>query len=564
MFFPRLRRHAKWMFVFLALVFGVGFVVFGVGAGGTGVGDIFRDRRRARRSPSPTRGRDRGATRRTSQAWRDLSTALADGGRDDEAIAALNTRRRAGAEGCGRAPRARRPPPHAGDRAAAGRAARPVRAAFRAPAQGFPVAHRARRAVGRQDPIANAVNAVRASASRRAPGRADSEATHAVDAYKQLVALQPNDPNVQLELAQAAQQTGDAATAIAAYERFLKLAPDDPNASIVRQQLKQLKQDRRRRVWIDSLRVERRRSRGTRRPAPASRSSCSASAPRSVSPLRRHGRLLGGRPATRSAARSCSSGLRLVPHARRRRHDGADRPEPRLRVRPVAHRRARRGHDPAGRARPDRLPGHDARRRARPGCPRTSSPARTRTTSRPTSRRSPASTRAAEPMRPGEPAEAGSRPAGRRTARRSSRPAGCSGCHTLAAAGSNGTVGPNLDDAKPSKELVDRPRHERPGRDAVVQGPAERGADRGVADVRLRERRQVAPAGRREPARPRSTTTCVTGTSKRTRASRRRPARASSSGPADASRRRSRRPGTPEARPRAPGEGRRRRSRRAR
>jgi mono/diheme cytochrome c family protein len=35
--------------------------------------------------------------------------------------------------------------------------------------------------------------------------------------------------------------------------------------------------------------------------------------------------------------------------------------------------------------------------------------------------------------------------------------AGCSGCHTLAAAGSTGTVGPNLDEAKPSKELaVDR------------------------------------------------------------------------------------------------------------
>jgi cbb3-type cytochrome c oxidase subunit III len=32
--------------------------------------------------------------------------------------------------------------------------------------------------------------------------------------------------------------------------------------------------------------------------------------------------------------------------------------------------------------------------------------------------------------------------------------AGCTGCHTLAAAGSNGTVGPNLDEAKPSKELV--------------------------------------------------------------------------------------------------------------
>jgi mono/diheme cytochrome c family protein len=32
--------------------------------------------------------------------------------------------------------------------------------------------------------------------------------------------------------------------------------------------------------------------------------------------------------------------------------------------------------------------------------------------------------------------------------------AGCISCHTLAAAGSTGTVGPNLDDAKPSRELV--------------------------------------------------------------------------------------------------------------
>jgi cytochrome c6 len=31
---------------------------------------------------------------------------------------------------------------------------------------------------------------------------------------------------------------------------------------------------------------------------------------------------------------------------------------------------------------------------------------------------------------------------------------GCGGCHTLAAAGSGGNVGPNLDDAKPTTELV--------------------------------------------------------------------------------------------------------------
>ena len=32
--------------------------------------------------------------------------------------------------------------------------------------------------------------------------------------------------------------------------------------------------------------------------------------------------------------------------------------------------------------------------------------------------------------------------------------AGCGSCHTLAAAGASGTVGPNLDDAKPSAELA--------------------------------------------------------------------------------------------------------------
>jgi mono/diheme cytochrome c family protein len=32
--------------------------------------------------------------------------------------------------------------------------------------------------------------------------------------------------------------------------------------------------------------------------------------------------------------------------------------------------------------------------------------------------------------------------------------AGCGACHTLSAAGSSGTVGPNLDDAQPSYELA--------------------------------------------------------------------------------------------------------------
>jgi tetratricopeptide (TPR) repeat protein len=42
LFFSRLRRHAKVMYVLLALAFAIGFVAFGVGSGSTGIGDILR------------------------------------------------------------------------------------------------------------------------------------------------------------------------------------------------------------------------------------------------------------------------------------------------------------------------------------------------------------------------------------------------------------------------------------------------------------------------------------------------------------------------------------------
>src|SRR5262245_66302678 len=41
MFFPKLRSQAKWVFVFLALAFAVGFVGFGVGSGGSGLDQLW-------------------------------------------------------------------------------------------------------------------------------------------------------------------------------------------------------------------------------------------------------------------------------------------------------------------------------------------------------------------------------------------------------------------------------------------------------------------------------------------------------------------------------------------
>ena len=244
MFFPRLRRHAKWMFVFLAVALGGGFVLFGVGAGGTGVGDILRGGGASSGVPSISSAQKKTEKNpKDVQAWTELSTALQTDGQTDEAIdaqkqvvvlapkdtdalrelAASISRRRA--------------------RSSSEAQLAQLRVAYQGAGQGFPgslVSPTGQSLV--DDRISVVINSQSSAAIQKLAGEAQAASAEAVGAYKKIAALQPNDPNIQLELAQAAQQAGDAATAIAAYTAFLKLAPDDPNASIVKQQLKQLKQ----------------------------------------------------------------------------------------------------------------------------------------------------------------------------------------------------------------------------------------------------------------------------------------------------------------------------------
>jgi len=42
MFFPKLRAHAKWVFVLLAVIFAGSFVFLGVGSGSSGIGDLLQ------------------------------------------------------------------------------------------------------------------------------------------------------------------------------------------------------------------------------------------------------------------------------------------------------------------------------------------------------------------------------------------------------------------------------------------------------------------------------------------------------------------------------------------
>ena len=89
MFFSRLRRQAKWMFVFLALVFAVGFVAFGIGGSGTGgFADFFQDAgNTASGGPSVDNARDK-IEDGDLTAYKELAEAYRTEGKSEEAIAA--------------------------------------------------------------------------------------------------------------------------------------------------------------------------------------------------------------------------------------------------------------------------------------------------------------------------------------------------------------------------------------------------------------------------------------------------------------------------------------------
>ena len=93
MFFPRLRRQAKWMFVFLAVIFGLGYVIFNVGGSipGTGLGDVLQGlAQQSNTGPSVGESEDKIKDEPNNpQGYRDLATALQREGRSTEAIEPL-------------------------------------------------------------------------------------------------------------------------------------------------------------------------------------------------------------------------------------------------------------------------------------------------------------------------------------------------------------------------------------------------------------------------------------------------------------------------------------------
>jgi tetratricopeptide (TPR) repeat protein len=246
MFFPKLRRRAKWVFLLLAIAFGIGFVAFGVGTGvgGTSIGDVLRDiigqqnaagslddaKKKAAENPKDT------------DAQLAYANALQARGRTQEAITALERytslqpkdtdalRQLANLWGS-IAAKAHQEQQEATDQANLAS----VGSSLAAPESAF------LREVD-QNRIAQALATQASARASAAQQRAQSAAARQQRVYESLTLLIPDDPSIFLSLGLASQEANDIQSAIAAFEQFLDLAPNDPSAAQVKQQVEFLKQ----------------------------------------------------------------------------------------------------------------------------------------------------------------------------------------------------------------------------------------------------------------------------------------------------------------------------------
>jgi tetratricopeptide (TPR) repeat protein len=242
MFFPRLRRQAKWVFLLLAVVFAGGFVFFGVGSGSTGLGDLLRGNFNifgSNNSSSANSSAVKAALKKTQahpqdpNAWNDLATAYQTDGKLTQANAALE--------------HVLKLKPNDID------ALQRVAGFYETKAQNKETEARNLQA---QAPLSLAGVLGVSSASQigqalsndptsqqltQKAQAAFTEATTALqkdtELYKRIAKLQPDDVNTQFHYAQLADLTGDMAAAVKAYKQVVKLAPTDPTAQQARQRI---------------------------------------------------------------------------------------------------------------------------------------------------------------------------------------------------------------------------------------------------------------------------------------------------------------------------------------
>jgi tetratricopeptide (TPR) repeat protein len=242
LFFSRLRRRAKFMYVLLAVLFAITFAFLGVGSGTGGLDQLFANLnifgggggtslskalKEVQQHPS------------APKSFRDLATAYEGKGDTASAIVALG-------EYTALAPKDASALNELGslELGQASTQTTDYQNAYAAeqlaaPSAAFLPTGKLGTAIG-ESPIEQAAATQANTNTSNIAEQIGQDYTDAVGTYQRLAKLEPDNANVQFQLAQAAQTGGNNTVAIAAYRKYLKLNPDSSSANEVKALIKQL------------------------------------------------------------------------------------------------------------------------------------------------------------------------------------------------------------------------------------------------------------------------------------------------------------------------------------
>lgn len=245
LFFSRLRRHAKVVYVLLAVIFAGGFVFLGVGSGSGGIGDLLQGNffgNGGSSTSSQISDKQKAIRQHPSDVnlYLDLAGLYQTDNKESQALAALQNAQKV-------APRN----VDLMNRIAGIYSAQAAREADRyntlltaygqnaASPPGVDTSTELGQAIT-SDPYTQGLQRQLNEAYTKVTG----SYTKAESVYRQAATAAKGtsgEPTALLQWASAATSANDVNGAITAYERFLKVAPDDTNAPTVRQTLAQLK-----------------------------------------------------------------------------------------------------------------------------------------------------------------------------------------------------------------------------------------------------------------------------------------------------------------------------------
>jgi cytochrome c-type biogenesis protein CcmH/NrfG len=241
LFFMRLRRQAKWVYVLLAVLFAITFAFLGVGSGTNGLDQLFQGLNIFHHGGNSVSSAQKYIQAHPSdpKGFRDLATAYEAKGDTSNAISALqqytNLRPKAAAVWS----------ELAGLQATQAQTTiQQYRDAYTnrqllAPSQSFLPTGKLGQALGTNK--AEQVASKQADATLQAvQSRAQVALSSTVDSYDKVTKLTPKDSNAWFQLAQAAQQAGNYTVAVKAYKRYLVLNPSSTSKSQIEQLIKQL------------------------------------------------------------------------------------------------------------------------------------------------------------------------------------------------------------------------------------------------------------------------------------------------------------------------------------